>query len=343
MATRDVVVVGASAGGVEALRAVVGGIPADLPATVLVILHLPAGTRSSLPAILSRAGRLPARHPVNGDELRAGEILVAPPDHHLTIENGHVRLTHGPMENGHRPALDPLFRSAARWRGRRAVGVVLSGTLDDGTAGQLAIDRCGGVTVVQDPRDALYPGMPKNVLAHVCVDHVVPAAGIGPLLSSLCREQIDDDDPAEPDQQIIQEVAFMDETVSSSPDPPGSPAGLGCATCGGSLFEIRDGDMVRFRCRVGHAWSPESLLAEQSVALESALWLALRTLEDRAALCRRSEEMATRRGHTHTAARYGVLADEATAAARLMRAALERARPPAVEHPAGPGSPRPED
>jgi two-component system chemotaxis response regulator CheB len=317
--TRDLIVVGASAGGVEALSALVARLPRELPATILVVLHLPEGGRSAMPSILRRAGPLPAEHAVDGQPLRHGEILVAPPSHHLTVLDGEARLSHGPRENGYRPAIDPLFRTAARWYGRRVIGVVLSGALDDGTAGQLAIADAGGVTVVQDPKDALYAGMPSSVLEHLAVDHVVPAAALGPLLVRLTGEELP---PLEPSPR-----------APDAPDPPQTtadrkrdPEGLGCPQCGGSLYAIDDGPLLRYRCRVGHAWSPESLMAGQSEALESALWMALRTLEDRAALCRSSEGSAARRGHDHVAARFRSQAAETEASARVLRQALERAQ-----------------
>lgn len=335
MVNRDVIVIGASAGGVEALRALVFGLPKDLPATVLVVLHLPEGGHSALPAILGRAGCLSAFHPPDGHQLRRGEILVAPPNHHLTVLDGRVHLTHGPRENGHRPAVDTLFRTAARWHGARVIGVVLSGALDDGTAGQVAIAAEGGLIVVQDPDEAIYPGMIRSVMEHVAVDHVAPAAELGRLLDRLTREGLGSAARSSPSPLLRQEAAVVDLQNPTAPELPGDPAGLGCPQCGGSLFMIKEGTLVRYRCRVGHAWSPESLLAEQSDALESALWMALRTLEDRAALSRRCERSAEERGHGGLAERYRVQAAEAESASRVMRRALEKAQHATRETAAG--------
>jgi two-component system, chemotaxis family, protein-glutamate methylesterase/glutaminase len=321
---RDLIVIGASAGGVEALQTLVSELPADLPATVLVVLHVPPYGGSVLPAILSRSGPLPARHPTTGDPVTPGEVLVAPPDYHLVVDGDHVLLTRGPRENGHRPAVDVLFRSAARWGGRRTVGVVLSGVLDDGTAGLAAIASRGGASIVQDPDDALYPGMPANAIANVPVDHVLPAVEIAKQLARLCTEEIDDAEvPAPTLMQIETELAMMDDDAMNDPDRPGRPSGFSCPDCNGVLFEIRDGAIVRYRCRVGHAWSSESLLGEQNQQLEGALWMALRGLEEKAALSRAMGARARERNSPLSAARFSDQANEAMHAASLIRQMLE--------------------
>ena len=282
---RDVVVIGASAGGVDALRAVVGNLPPDFPGTVLVTLHLPSDGGSVLPAILSRAGALPARHPVGRERLQPGVIYVAPPDHHLLIHDEEVVVTRGPRENGYRPAIDVLFRSAARALGPRVIGVVLSGVLDDGTAGLAAITRLGGAAVVQDPDDALHSAMPNNALAHVPSAEVAEAKKIPSLLQRLMDEELPEHDPPVPPLVAMEtDIALMDDAALTSLERPGEPSGFSCPDCNGVLFEIHDGDLVRYRCRVGHAWSQLSLLGQQDDQLEGALWMALRGLEEKAAL-----------------------------------------------------------
>jgi two-component system, chemotaxis family, protein-glutamate methylesterase/glutaminase len=322
MPDRDIVVVGASAGGVEALTNLVGSLPADLRASVFVVLHVPATGSSALPGILARHGPLPASHAKDGEPIERGRIYVAPPDHHLLLRAGHVHLAGGPRENGHRPAVDPLFRSAAREHATRVVGVVLSGALDDGTAGLLAIKSRGGVALVQQPEEALYPGMPHNAIEHVHVDHVLPAAAIAEALTRLAAEPAArPSTPAPNDMKVEVEVeAFSMQAMEGS--NPGRPSAFSCPDCNGVLWEIQDGGLVRFRCRVGHAWSPESLLTQQSEALEAALWVALRSLEERAALAERLAEPARRRGHTITRTRFEEQAQEAQQAARLVRRLL---------------------
>ncbi|WP_328476908.1 chemotaxis protein CheB [Actinoplanes sp. NBC_00393] len=329
---RDVVVVGASAGGVEALRALVGGLPPGYSGCLLVVLHIPRASPSALPGILSRSGPLPAAYARDGDPLLGGRIYIAPPDHHLLLIDGHLRLTRGPAENGHRPAIDPLFRSAARAAGRRAIGVILSGSRDDGAAGLAAVATAGGATIVQDPEDAITAWMPRAALDQVKPDHVVPAAELGPLLAEITAADL----PAVPDHTVDPllgaELAISD-LIPIHTDQFAAPAGYGCPDCGGSLFLMEDKVIPRFRCRVGHAWSPESLLDEQTAALESALWLALRALEEKAALSRR---MATGRAGAATGAQFHAMADDAESAGAAIRRLIARLAPTVSPDPATP-------
>jgi two-component system chemotaxis response regulator CheB len=312
---------GASAGGVEALRAVVAGLPSDLPAAVLVVLHMPRSSPSALPAILNRVSLLPVRSAVDGEPLRQSRVYVAPVDRHLTVIDHRVRLSRGPAENGHRPAIDPLFRSAAQVFGPRVVGVVLSGSRDDGAAGLEAVARRGGATVVQQPDDALHGSMPRAALEHVAADHVLPAAEIGPLLGQITREPVPEA-PVPDDPILAAEVALASLTPLTAEDVSDGPAGYGCPACGGSLFDIPGNPMPRFRCRVGHAWSSESLLDEQAAALESALWMALRALEERVALSQRLADVDGGQG-TRRRARYQALTDESRRSAATVRDLIE--------------------
>ena len=261
---RDIIVIGGSAGGVEALQRIVAALPPQLEAAVFAVVHFPSDGTSFLPQILLRSGRFPAVHPEDGTAIRRGVIYVAPPDRHLTLQPGHVRLSRGPRENGHRPSVDPLFRSAARAYGARVIGVVLSGNLDDGTAGLAAVRRHGGVTVVQDPADAMYAGMPASAIGHVDVDHVVPAAEIAALLAALVDEPLP---PAaavsEPRDDLEVGIAELEPAALAGDERPGMPSGYSCPSCHGSLFEIQEGEVVRFRCRVGHAFGSDTLLHEQ--------------------------------------------------------------------------------
>jgi two-component system, chemotaxis family, protein-glutamate methylesterase/glutaminase len=316
---RDLVAVGASAGGVEALRALVAGLPPVYPGAVLVVLHVPRDAPSALPAILSRSGPLPAATAVDGEPLRTGRIYVAPNDHHVLVLDGHIRLTRGPAENGHRPAIDPLFRSIARAFGRRSIGVVLSGSRDDGAAGLASIVARGGAAVVQDPADALYPWMPQAALAQVQTEYVAPAAKLGPMIAQITAMDMPDTPAAPDDNDLLDAEVAMSELGQVTTDELAMPAaGYGCPVCGGALFQVASNPLPRYRCRVGHAWTAETLLDEQGLALEGALWMALRALEEKSALSRR---MASSRNPRHTAsdARFRDMAADAESAADTIR------------------------
>lgn len=312
MARHDVVVIGASAGGVEALSELARGLPAGFPAVVLVVVHFPSHSRSMLPSILSRRGPLEAVHADDGAELRPGVIYVAPPDRHLLIKDGRLCLGRGPRENNHRPAADALFRSAARAFGPRVVGVVLSGTLDDGTAGLSAVRRHGGVTVAQDPADAMHSGMPRTAIEAGVVDHVLSVAEIASLLVRLA-ETPPGEEPAMDDSLDDFEAALAElrQGAIFPDEPPGTPAGLTCPECLGSLYEIHEGRVLRYRCRVGHGYGNDTLLAEQGSKVERALWTAMQVLNERAALARRSAERVGSRGSERVAARFLKLAEDA--------------------------------
>ena len=292
---RDIVVIGASAGGIQALNAIVPRLPEDLPAAVFVVMHLAPTARSSLAAIIGRQTLLRTSAASDGDRIERGRIYVAPPDRHMVVEDDHIRLSRGPRENGHRPAIDPLFRTAARHFGPRVIGIVLSGNLSDGTVGLKAIDDHGGVTVAQHPGDALHPGMPGSAVDEVDPHHVLPASEIAELVVRLSTEP-----------------APLPVTPSGPPDLSARAelANMSCPECGGPLSELRRGRTPFFVCRVGHSFSTESLFAEQADSLESALWTAIRVLEERRDLAVRLAERLEARGADLAAERFRHNAEE---------------------------------
>ncbi|MFL5274502.1 MAG: chemotaxis protein CheB [Anaeromyxobacteraceae bacterium] len=308
--TRDLVVVGASAGGVEALIRLVATLPADLPAAVAVVLHVAPGSASSIARILDRSGPLPATAAEDGAPLAPNRIVVAPPDRHLVVADGNARLVDGPRENGVRPGIDPLFRSAARERGPWVVGVVLSGTLDDGSAGLFAIRRVGGCAIVQSPDDALFPDMPLHALDLAGADHCVPVDEMGPILRRLVEARVEG--------AMASKKERITPAEGGTPGrPPGDPSAFSCPECGGVLWAA-DG-MGRFECRTGHAFSPRSLGADQADKVEEALWGAIRAVEELAAMARRLEGRARERGANGTAERFASQAVEQEARVETLR------------------------
>jgi len=241
------------------------------------------------------------------------------------VDDGMVRLTRSAPEGGHRPAVDTLFRTAARFHGTRVVGVVLSGALDDGTAGLVAVKQRGGVTVVQDPEEALCADMPRNALENLQVDHCLPTAQIAALLDKLAHQEVELHSPVPPLLQQETDIA-LDRRNPGEP-PPGVPSEFACPACGGVLNEVHDGHVLRFRCRVGHAYGLASLGAEQQDQLDAALWAAMRALEDQAALSDQLAKRAKARGHTRTAAQFEDRGSAAREHARKLRDVLSRAEP----------------
>ena len=331
----DIVVVGASTGGLDALAALVGGLPADLPAAVFVVQHVAASSPGVLGEVLDKRGPLPARLARDGEPVEPGRVYVAPPDRHLLVTPGAVRLSDGLRENRTRPAVDPLFRSAAVAYRSRVVGVVLTGALDDGAAGLRAVERCGGVAVVQDPADALCPDMPRHALGAVPAARRAPAAELGPLLGRLVREPAPAPPPVPGD--LAAEDRLTRRGLTPQPDSDmdemdtldgiGDRVPLSCPDCGGALWHLHDPEPPRYRCHVGHAYTARSLMAGQVEATEQALVVALRTLEERARMLRRMAGDDRQRGRAGLGDDYGARADEIEGHADHLRRVLTATRP----------------
>lgn len=331
MRHRDIIVIGASAGGIEALQEIVRALPARFPASIFVTVHFPETGTSRLPRILARAGQLAAVHATDGETIVHERIYVARPDFHLLPGSQGVRLVRGPRENGNRPAIDPMFRSAAVSFGPRVIGVVLSGNLDDGTSGLAAIKRNGGVAVVQDPEEALFPSMPQSAVDHVEVDRIVPLRSMGKTLVDLVAEPLRDITPS-PAQDDLMEKRYSAvdlDAIEHTEQHPGTVSLFGCPDCGGVLWEIQDGAFVRYRCRVGHAWTSDALLNKQSETFDDALWTAVRALEESAALSRQIAERHRARGVARLASRFDDQAANAEHRAAIIRnSILEHQSPP---------------
>lgn len=320
---RDIVVVGASAGGVEALRVLVGGLPADFPGTVFIVMHTAADSPGVLAQILERSGPLHASNASNRERVRPGHVYVAPPDMHMLLEPGRVRLTHGPKENRFRPAVDPLFRSAAAVYGPRVVGVILTGGLDDGTSGLWAVKRLGGVAVVQDPREAFMPSMPQSALEQVEVDYTLPLAEIAPLLSRLADTSVAEQGGYEvpEDLNIEVKIAMEDNGREAGVARLGSPSIFTCPECHGTLLQLKENGRTRYRCHTGHAYSADSLLSEVTESVEATLWGAIRNIDESVMLMR---HMAEHVGESDAAAAARFLEKESAAErrGRLVRRAV---------------------
>lgn len=315
---RGVIAIGASAGGVEALKQLAASLSDELPYAVLVALHMAAGTPSVLASIMNRSGPLPASQAIDGEHLRPGHVYVAVPDRHLLVNDHRIVVSRGPTEDGHRPAINSLLRSAAVAFGPRAVGVLLSGVLDDGVLGLAAIRARGGVTVVQDPDDALFPDMPRNAIAAQVVDHEVSAGAAGRLFAKLA-ERPDEDAPMDPDPAMtLENMIAMGPRFSEPFDAEalGPPSGFTCPDCNGSLMSVSN---TNYRCRVGHAWTPEALFRARDKETENALWIALRSLEEKAKLSRKHAGSV---GPGALQRRYAEIAQETERAVEVLRSRL---------------------
>lgn len=312
--TLTVAAVGASAGGVEALTHFTAGLPPELPCAVLVVLHMPAGAPSVLARILDRHGALPAVTATAGARLQHGTIYVGIPDHHLLVHDGRIVLSEGPTENGHRPAINALFRSVALAYGARAIGILLSGVLDDGVLGSAAIRSRGGTTIAQLPADALFPGMPRNAIDADVIDYQLAAAEMGGLLKQLTARVFEEAEMATDPRMELENRIAMARRFSTEFDTEalGPPSGYTCPDCNGSLVAVSAGN---YRCQVGHAWTADALLRARDDEVDNALWVAVRSLQEKAKLSRRLADQVT---PGMLSERYHALADEAEHATSVL-------------------------
>jgi len=323
MPARDIVVVAGSAGAVQELRVLIGELPGDFPGSVFVVLHTSAEGPGLLAQVLDRAGPLPVLNPLDHQIIERGHVYVAPPDHHLLVDGGHIQLGRGPRENGFRPAADPLFRSAAQSYGPRVVGIVLSGGMDDGTLGLQVIKHHGGIAVVQRPDDALNPGMPQSALKSVKIDHVLPVRQMPQLLLELaCNRSPQGGTPVKESRHEKGDPAIVADLSPDLGPLKGPPSPFICPGCGGPLWEMDSDGLLHYRCHVGHAYTAKTLVAGQDGATDDALWTALRTLEETAALRRRLAGDARSRKLIHVATGYEDRAHQIEERAGVIRKVL---------------------
>ncbi|MEH2258394.1 chemotaxis protein CheB [Nostoc sp.] len=295
MLEHNIIVIGTSAGGLKVLGAILGALPADINAVLFIVQHLAPDQPSILPQILTDVGSLPVSHPADGESIQTGRIYVAPPDYHLLVNQGLMRVVRGPQENRFRPAIDALFRSAARAYGTRVVGVVLTGYLDDGTVGLQAIKKRGGVAIVQDPKEAEYPSMVKSALRYVKVDYCLPLAEIPDLLVQLSKEPAANEEAYPVTEEIeieskIAEQQMNTQELLENVEAIGTRTTYTCPECNGSIWQIGKGEPLRFRCHIGHSFTASVFLSEQTQNLENALWSAVRAMEEKVTFSRQMAE-----------------------------------------------------
>lgn len=332
---KDIIVVGASAGGIEALRVLTGALPADLSASLFIVVHTSPEAPSMLADIFNRSGKLPATYATDCDRIQKGKIYVAPPDRHLLIEPNRLRVTHGPKENRFRPAVDPLFRSAAQTYGPRVAGVILTGYMDDGTAGLWTVKQLGGTAIVQDPSDALVPYMPLNAVTHVEVDYCLPLREIAPLLVQLTTEAAEEEGAFQVPKEVEIEVniAKAQKALDAGVLQLGEPSNYACPECHGVLLQMKEGTLFRFRCHTGHAYSVESLLADITEKMDEALWTSIRAFEEGELFMRHMAEHLSHGETEPSAESFLKRADDAKRRATLMRQAA--AKEAVVQPPGG--------
>ncbi len=320
MQRRNIVVIGTSAGGLKVLDEIISQLPTDLPASIFIVQHMSAENTGA--ALLHKLGRhksFRCKLAEDGETFKPGRIYIGPPDAHLLVKETTLLVTKGARENRYRPAIDPLFRSAAVTHGPAVIGVILSGMLNDGTSGLIAIKHCGGVTVVQDPRGADYPGMPESALQNIKVDYCVAASEMGELLEKLTHERHGKKKTIPNDVRTEAEIAERVLSDVQQVNGLGSQVPYNCPNCGGVLWEVDNPDLQRYRCHTGHAFTAAALLDSQSEKIEETLWVSLRMFEERKNLL---NSMAHKQSGTGQKAAYAQRAAESQVHIERIRAML---------------------
>ena len=327
MDNRDIIVIGGSSGATAPLKTILGALPQDLSAAVFIVLHIPARSLGLLATVTSAVAHLPVHAAADGMAIRTGNIYLGVPDHHLILDEGRIRLGRGPRENMARPSIDPLFRSAAAAYGPRVIGVLLSGLLNDGASGLEAIKRCGGLTLVQDPADAIADEMPRSALSVTEVELTLSAARIGDVLSDLVRDAPGPRLPVPPDIRLEVDIAAGERIDSDVLRQLANPSAMSCPHCGGVLSEVRGGKPLRFRCQVGHGYTAEAVAKEQEGSIDEALRVALRIIEERAELVRRMASDGRKAGRSAVSEMYEERAAEYRQYADVIRRAVLQTLP----------------
>ncbi|SNS93107.1 two-component system, chemotaxis family, response regulator CheB [Noviherbaspirillum humi] len=327
MSINKVVVIGTSVGGMNALQRLLGRLPPDFPAAVLVVMHI-GSHYSVLPMILKRGVGMPLRHAEDNESVQPGTVLIAPPDHHMLVEDGLIRLSHGAKENFARPAIDPLFRCAAVYYRENAIGVILTGVLDDGTIGLQAVKAYGGVALVQDPDEADEPEMPRSALQYVPVDDCMPLDGLAQRLIELTAPENTAQRPepmaaAEWDRTEVQShFALRQRTDIDILGRIATPAGIACPECHGGLWQVNGVSPLQFRCHTGHSYTEQTLFNGQESAIEEAMWAALRALHEKQMLLKRLAASAKQTGREHAAEEHEASARALANYAETLRSIL---------------------
>jgi two-component system chemotaxis response regulator CheB len=346
MADELVFAIGASAGGVEALRELLSQLPADFPGIILIVQHTPENGLGTLAELLARRASIPVVLGSDRLVLKGGMAYVAPPGKHMIVSDGRIQLHLGPSINRHRPSIDPMFRSVADTFGNRSVGIILTGYLDDGTAGLIAIKEAGGRVIVQDPEDAAVPSMPLSAMQYVTPDFCLPLSAIAPAMVDLARKPAtaasnppqersmanEDKTPYYPkagngsrsDQQISKGSVPDNNSEVTTPPHSGKIAPFSCPECLGSLWESENHNLLQFTCRVGHTFSVETMFSEQAENVEKALWSAIRVLQEHADLSLRLAERARKGGHELASIRFENRFKESTQEAMMLRDLLTK-------------------